>query len=182
MEYSDWYLRICFSTSVFGATFQKVSGLELVAFAHADYTSKATGRRSASGGAVMCAGACGCWFSKKCVTLSTTKAEYVALGDTIKGAMFSQHVWSFIFSDFGATCTTVFEDSEGARHLEVIPVRKSNSNHIDVRHCFLRERIFRGKFIITHVASGEQQADFLTKSLGTTCTFFVYHREFLMNN
>ena len=32
----------------------------------------------------MCAGACVCWVSRtqKCVTFSTTEAEYVALADT----------------------------------------------------------------------------------------------------
>ena len=40
---------------------------------------------------MMCAGACVCLFSRtqKCVTLSTTEAEYVALGDTVKEAMLS---------------------------------------------------------------------------------------------
>ena len=84
-------------------TFQKGSGLELVAFADADYAIKATDRRSVSGGAIMCAGACVCWFSRtqKCVTLSTTEAEYVALADTIKEAMFMRCVWSFIFRALG---------------------------------------------------------------------------------
>ena len=50
----------------------------------------------------MCAGACVCWFSRaqKCVTLSTTEAEYVALADTIKETMFLQYVWNFIFPGF----------------------------------------------------------------------------------
>ena len=35
-----------------------------------------------------------CWFSRtqKCVTLSTTEAEYVALADTIKEAVFMRYV------------------------------------------------------------------------------------------
>ena len=45
-------------TRDFGITFQKSSGLELVAFADADYASKATDRRSVSGGAVMCRCVC----------------------------------------------------------------------------------------------------------------------------
>ena len=86
MEYSDCYFSGFFFTSDFGITFQKENGLELVAFADADYASKATDRRSASGGAVTCAGAYVSWSSRiqKCVTVSTTEAEYVALGDTVK--------------------------------------------------------------------------------------------------
>ena len=33
-------------------------------FADADYASRATDRGSVSGGAIMCAGACVCWFSR----------------------------------------------------------------------------------------------------------------------
>ena len=55
----------------------------------ADYASKATDRRSVSGGAVMGGGAY-FWFSRTqmCVTLSTTEAEYAALGDAVKELYF----------------------------------------------------------------------------------------------
>ena len=89
-------LEYVFFTSDFGIKFQKGSGLGLVAFADADYASKATDRRSASGGAVTCAGAYVSWSSRiqKCVTVSTTEAEYVALGDTVKEAIFIRYVGS----------------------------------------------------------------------------------------
>ena len=94
----------------------------------------------------MGAGACVCWFSMthNGVVLSTTEAEYVALGDTIKDAIFIGYVWSFIFWGFGATYMTIVEENEGARHLAQNPVCTSNSKLIDVRHHFLRELIFRG--------------------------------------
>ena len=72
----------------FSTTYQRGSsvGISLEVFADADYASKATDRRSVSGGASMCGGACVCWFSmtQKCVTLSTSGAEYVTLVDTVK--------------------------------------------------------------------------------------------------
>ena len=79
-----------FSTSGFSITFHKGGGLELVAFADADYASKATDRRSVSSGAIMCAGACACSFSRtqKCTTLSTTEAEYVAWQTQLKRRCF----------------------------------------------------------------------------------------------
>ena len=63
-------------------------------FADADYASRATDRRSVSGGAIMCAGACVCWFSRtqKCVTLFTSEAEYVALGEVVKELLFLRQV------------------------------------------------------------------------------------------
>ena len=174
-------LEYVFGPSDLGVTFQRGRGLELVEFADADNASKATDMRSVSGGAVMYAGACVCWFStsQKCVTLSTTEAEYVALGDTIKDAIFIGYVWSFIFWGFGATYMTIVEENEGARHLAQNPVCTSNSKLIDVRHHFLRELIFRGEFIITNVESEDQHAGFLTKSLSNVA--FCYHRDFLIN-
>ena len=88
----------------------------------------------------MCVGACVFCFSRsqKYVELSSTKAEYVVLDDTIKEAMFIRYVSSYNFPDSGATCITFLEDNEGARHPAQNPVCTSNSKHIDVRHHFLR--------------------------------------------
>ena len=75
-------------TSEYGITFQRgtLSGISLELFADADYASKATDRRSVSGGLIMCRGASVCSFSRtqKCVTLSTSEAECAALGDAVK--------------------------------------------------------------------------------------------------
>ena len=62
----------------------------MVSFADADYASKATDRRSVSAGVVICAGGGVSWYSKtqKCVTLSTTQAEYVAMSDVAKEIFF----------------------------------------------------------------------------------------------
>ena len=174
-------LEYVFFTSGFGITFQRGSGLELVAYADADYASNATDRRSVSGGAVMCAEACVCWFSRtqKCVTRSTKEAEYVALADTIKEVIFLRYVWSFTLPGLGSVCIMVFEDNKGARRLVHNPVCASNSKHIDVRHHFLRELVFRGEFDIVAVESEQQHADFLTKALAGPV--FRFHRDFVMN-
>ena len=107
------YLR---TTRNLGITCQRGSGLDLEAFADAGYASKATDRRSVSGGVVMCGGAAVSWFSRtqKCVTLSTTEAEYVAMSECAKEALFVRHVWCFIFSARGVPCMKVFEDNQGA--------------------------------------------------------------------
>ena len=93
-------------TSNFGITYQRatLASISLEVFADADYASKATDRRSVSGGAVMCGGACVCWFSRtqKCVTLSTSEAEYVALGDAVKELLFLRQVWRFMLPGKGS--------------------------------------------------------------------------------
>ena len=46
----------------------------------------------------MCGGASICWFSgtQKCVTLLTSEAEYVALGDAVKELFFFRQIWRFM--------------------------------------------------------------------------------------
>ena len=67
-----------------------MTGLSLISFADADYASRSTDRRSVSGRVVMCAGGPVSWHSKthKCVTLSTTQAEYAAMSDMGKEICF----------------------------------------------------------------------------------------------
>ena len=160
-------LECVFFRSDFGLSSQRGNELDRVAYADADYASKATDRRSVSGRSVMCAGPCVCWFSRtqKCVTLSTTEAEYVALADTMKEVIFLRYVWSYILPGLGSACITVFEDNKGARHLAQYPVCASNSKHIDIRYHFLRGLVVRGEFGIVAVESEQQHADFLTKAL-----------------
>ena len=170
-----------FLTSDVGITFQKGSGLEMEAYAGADYASTATDRRLVSGGAGMRAGACVCWFwrTHKCVTLSITETKYVALADTIKDAIFLWFVWSFILPGLGSACITVFEGNKRARHLAHKPVCASNSKNVDIRHHFLPELVVKEEFNIVAVESEQQRADFLTKAL--TGPVFRFHRDFVMN-
>ena len=129
----------------------------------------------------MCGGAFVCWFSrtKKCGTLSTSEAEYVALGDAVKELLFSRQVWRFMIPGKEMPCFPVFEDNQGALQLSKNRVSNSNSKHIDVRHYFLRELVHQGVIIVNHVLSEYQDANILTKVLAFD--LFVIHRRFLMN-
>lgn len=172
------YLKV---TSSYGITFQRGSGLELVVYADAAYAPRDTRRKSVSGAAVMCGGAAIQWISRtqKTSTLSTSEAEYVAMAEGFKEALFLRSVWRFLLPDFGDPCIQVFEDNKGAIQIAVNPVTNSNSKHIDVRHHFLRELVEKGEFEITHVRSEYEHADFLTKPLPKDA--FRFHRNFIMN-
>ena len=102
-------------TGEYGITFQRgtLSGISLEVVADADYASKATDRRSVSGRLVMCGGASVCWFSRtqKCVTSSTSEAEYIALGDAVKELLFLRQGWGFMLPSKIMRCFPVFEDN-----------------------------------------------------------------------
>ena len=64
----------------------------------------------------MCEGASVCWFSRtqKWVNLSTSEAEYVALGNAVKELLFLRQVWRFMLPSKVMACFPVFEDNQGA--------------------------------------------------------------------
>ena len=132
-------------TSEYGIIFQReaLSSISLEVFAHADYASKATGRRSVSGGVIMREGASVCWFTRtqKCVTLLTSEAEYVALGDAVKELLVLKQISRFMFPNKVMPCFPDFEGNQSTVKLAQNPVTNSNSKHIDVHHHFLREFI-----------------------------------------
>ena len=121
------------------------------------------------------------WFSttQKIVTLTTTEAEYVALGDGVKEALFVKVVLSFIIPSISDNCIKVFVDNNGATSLANNPLSSARTKHIDVCFHFIRE-LTRSKTIsVLYVPAKEQRADILTKAL--TGAIFKEHKDFLMN-
>ena len=170
-------------TSEYGITFQRgtLSSIWLEVFTDADYASKATDRRSVSGGAIMCGGASVCWFSRtqKCATLSTSQVEYIALGDTVKELLFFRQVWRFMLPRKVMSCFPVFEDNQGAVQIAQNSVTNSSSKHIDVRHHFLRELVRQRDIKVVQIPSEFQRAGILTKALAYD--LFAFHRKLLTN-
>ena len=60
----------------------------------------------------MCRGACLKHSNtQKCVTLSTTQAEYVAMSDIGKEILFLRQVWSFMLPKARMPCIAMYEDN-----------------------------------------------------------------------
>ena len=119
---------------------------DLETYVDADYAHKADNMRSVSGVAVCCGGTLESWFSRtrKCVSLSTTEAEYVAMATGVKEALHVRGVLVFLMPSLGSPCIGVFEDNKEAIDLAKNPLRSSNSEHIDERYHFLRELVGAG--------------------------------------
>ena len=81
-----------------------------------NYAEKADDTRSVSGIAVMlCHGVVG-WASSthKVISVSTTEAEYISIGDGVKEALFAKGVLSFLVPELSEKCIDVFVDNAGA--------------------------------------------------------------------
>ena len=157
------YLR---HTRTRGLTYEKGKTKELVVYTDSDFSSKEEGRRSASGVAVMYAGAAVAWFSRtqRCVTTSTTGSEYIATGDEARESLFVLLVLSFMDPGFKSKDFQILADNQGAIRLWTNPHSSARTRHIYIHHHWLRELITK-KMRIDHVASELQHADILTKPL-----------------
>ena len=121
------------------------------------------------------------WSSskQKIVTLSTTEAEYVALGDGVKEALFVNAVVSFIVPSLSEKSIRLLVDNEGTIKLAANPLSSARTKYIDVRFHFIRELVRTGTIAVEHIPTKEQRADILTKAL--VGAIVRKHRNFLLN-
>ena len=115
----------------------------------------------------------------KCVTTATCEAEYVALCDASKDALFMRAVLVFLQPNLTGMRMKTFGDNEGAKAIVDNPSTASRSKYIDVKLHFIRGLIRAEEVSIVHVGTEEQHADVLTKPLWRKK--FLAHREGLMN-
>ena len=104
--------------------FERGPNLDLSVYTDAHYAEKADDRSSVSGVAVTVGNSTVSWSSspQKIVTLSTTEAEYVALGDGVKGGLLVKAVLSFIVPSLSKKSIKVLVDDEGAIKLAANPL------------------------------------------------------------
>ncbi|HVW99086.1 MAG TPA: Ty1/Copia family ribonuclease HI, partial [Candidatus Babeliaceae bacterium] len=137
-------------------------------FSDSDYAECKETRRSTSGCIVVYNGDIIHWFSRKqkLVTLSSTEAEYVALGEAVKELLWCRSWLLEVYEGKELGPMTVYEDNQStirvAKNGELISQR---TKHIDIRYHFIREHIDNGTVKIEWVESKEQLADILTKPL-----------------
>lgn len=137
-------------------------------FCDADYAECRETRRSTSGHVFLLAGAAISWRSRRqeVVATSTTEAEYIALAEGAKEAIWLRHLLEEL--DGGKTTARpiiIMEDNRGALLLVENPVNHAKSKHIDVRYHFVRECAERGEIRVVGESSEEMTADILTKAL-----------------
>ena len=137
--------------------------------------------RSVSGVAVMLGGTVvnASSTTQYCVTLSTSEAEYVAMAQGAKTALFTKAVLDFLQAELANETIDLFEDNQGAIAIAENPISGGRTKHIDVRYHFIRELVERKVLNIQYTESSNQHADILTKPLGLEA--FARHRSFLMN-
>jgi hypothetical protein len=106
------------------------------------------------------------WHSKlqKVVAQSTMEAEYIALSETVKEALWMLKLMLDLTGrDYFPI--TIKTDNTVAIILAKNPENHDKAKHIDVRYHFIRDEVEKGRIQLVYVESKKNLADLLTKSL-----------------
>lgn len=159
-------LRYLKGTLEYSLIFEK-SNFEIIGFADADWGGDQLDRRSYTG-YVFCLGkSIVSWESRKqrTVALSSTEAEYMAVSDSCKEAMFLR---AFINECTGKTCNiTLYNDNQSAQKLCSNIISHSRTKHIDIRYHYIRELLDKKIIKLSYLCTEEMVADVFTKALCT---------------
>ena len=135
-------------------------------FYNLDFAADTDTRKSISGGVFLQAGGPTCWSAKfqDTVSMSTTEAEYIALGKAGE-----QILWMYTaLAEIGLGTphpASLRGDNNGSI---AIAENKRNHNrvkHINVRHHFICSVVEEGKIQVDYIPSSENLADMFTKPL-----------------
>lgn len=157
-------LRYLKKTADFRITY-KYGGSDLQGFVDADWTGSVHDRKSFTGYAFTMNGGCVSWDSRKqrTVALSSTEAEYMALSEAAKEAVYLRCLVQEL--GINADNLTLSSDNLGAQMLASNPVFHARPKHIDIRHHFVRNIVESGLVRLRYLASEEMPDDVLTKAL-----------------
>ena len=159
-----WILRYLRDTSRLCLCFDNDEPV-LEGYTDADMAGDTDSRKSTSGFLMTFAGGAVSWQSKlqKCVALSTTEAEYIAVTEACKETLWMKK----FLQELGLKqeVYTIYCDSQSAIHLSKNSTYHSRSKHIDVRYHWIRDVLEMKELQLEKVHTNDNGSDMLTKSL-----------------
>ena len=149
-----------------GKIIRKPEELRVVGWSDSDYAKRED--RKSIGGNISTIGGSAVFGSSKgqsCVCLSSTEAEYVAMGTLAQEIRFEQQLMDEIVGDEQIYPSIIYEDNVGAIFLAQNRQVGQRTKHIDVRDHFIRGLIEAKQIKIVFTRSEDNYADILTKNV-----------------
>ena len=161
-EAVKWIFRYLRRTSKLCLSFGR-GKLVLEGYTDADMAGDLDGRKSTSGYLFTFAGGAVSWQSKlqKCVALSTTEAEYIAVTEAGK-----ELIWiKTFFKELGMQQDeyVVYCDSQSAIDLSKNATYHSRTKHIEVRYHWIRDATEEKRLRLKKIHTDKNVADMMTK-------------------
>jgi hypothetical protein len=137
----------------------------VLGFSDSDWGGCPDTRKSTSAYIFTCGGTAISWASRKqtCVALSSTEAEYVAVAEAAKEAIWLSTVADFLQRPQGPVPLLV--DNTGAIALTKNPEFHKRTKHIELKWHFVRDLQEQNRVKIQYCPTEDQLADLLTKPL-----------------
>jgi hypothetical protein len=164
-------LRYLAGTKTLGITYRKTQDNNqssknlFYGFADTSHASE-DDMKSVTGYVFLAGGGAVTWKSKKqtIIALSTTEAEYIALSEAGREAVWLRNLYGELgFAQQSAT--TINGDNNGSVVLTRNPQFHQRSKHIALRYHWVRDLVTDGILHIQHCRDPENTADVLTKAL-----------------
>nr|KYP59970.1 Retrovirus-related Pol polyprotein from transposon TNT 1-94 [Cajanus cajan] len=137
----------------------------LVGYSDSDMAGDVDSRKSTSGYLIKFAGGAVAWQSRlqRCVTLSTTEAEFIAITEACKELLWLKKFLQEL--GFVQDKYPLFVDSQSAIHLGKNPTFHSRSKHIDVRYHWIRDALDAKLLELAKIHTDDNGANMMTKAL-----------------
>ena len=150
-----------------GITFGGSTELEVVGYSDADYNGAVDGRCSTGAWLFLLAGGPISWSAKRQATpaMSTCEAEYMALSETGKEALWLRYIMVDLGLLSSEVPTLVWADNKGAIALGENPEFHRKTKHIESKWHWIRSFIERGILLVKFIPTASMAADGLTKAL-----------------
>jgi hypothetical protein len=163
-EAVKWILRYLKGTSGMSLCFSGRSA-NLQGFVDSDLGGDMDGRKSTSGYVFTLGNTAISWMSRlqKCVAISTTEAEYIAISEATKEMVWLKNFLKEIGKEQDKS--VLFSDSQSALCLAKNPVFHSRTKHIELRYHYIREKINDGTLSLEKIPGAKNPADMLTKAV-----------------
>jgi len=158
-------LKYLKGTISMGLWYPYLSRIHLVGYSDSNFVGCKLDRKSTTGTCHLLGSSLISWHSKKqaCVALSTAEPEYIAVGSCC-----AQILWiKQQLEDFGVKMRKVLLlcDNTSVINLTKNHIQHLRTNHIEIRHHFIRDHIANGDYEIKFVSTERQLTDIFTKPL-----------------
>ena len=106
---------------------------------------------------------------QKSVALSTCEAEYIAIKEAIREAIYLANLFNYLNDRLGLGYTpskpTILVDNKAAIKLAENPEFHKRTKHIDIQYHYIRDQVKQKRVDVQYVPTKLQLADFLTKNV-----------------
>ncbi|GJW93969.1 hypothetical protein Tco_0173641 [Tanacetum coccineum] len=165
-EAVKWLLRYLKGTSKATLCFSRKE-VVLEGFSDSDYGGCLDSGKSTTGYVFTVGGTTVSWMSRiqKCVAMSTTEAEYMAIAEAGKELVWLKNFLEEL--DRAQTECRLFCDNQSAIHLAKNPMFHGRTKHIKIRYHYIRELVSEGTLYLKKILGAKNPANMLTKVVTT---------------